>query len=86
MGFLRFYLYFFKAEQCSEGHFRWEQVAMVLTGDPRLEAYSSVLSSVYAYVCTSVHIQRYSLSHLQFLRANDAKLAKLGPKWLLGLL
>ena len=54
MGFLWFYLYFsFKAEQCSEGHFRWEKVAMVLTGNPRLGAYSSVLSSVYVcmYQC-----------------------------------
>ena len=53
VGFLLFYLYFFKAEQCSEGHFRWEQVAMALTGDPRLGAHSSVLSSVYVcmYQC-----------------------------------
>ena len=43
MGFLWFYLCFFKAEQCSEGHFRWEQDAMVLTGYPRLGAHSSVL-------------------------------------------
>ena len=70
----------------TEDHFRWEQVAMVLTRDPRLGAHSSVLSSVYVYVCTSVHIQRCFLSHLQFLRTSDAKLAKLRPKWLLGLL
>ena len=43
MGFLWFYLYFFKAEQCSEGHFSWEQDAMVLTGYPRLGAHFSVL-------------------------------------------
>ena len=59
---------------------------MVLTGDPRLGAHSSVLSSVYVYVCTSVYIQGYSLSHLQVLRTSDAKLAKLRSKWLPGLL
>ena len=43
MGFLWLYLYFFKAEQCSEGHFRWEQDDMVLTGYLRLGARFSVL-------------------------------------------
>ena len=43
MGFLGFYLYFFKAEQCSEGHSRWEQDDMVLTGYPRLGGHFSVL-------------------------------------------
>ena len=45
MGFLGFYLYFFKAEQCSEGHFRWEQDDMVLTGYPRLGGHFSVLKA-----------------------------------------
>ena len=61
MGFLWFYLYFsFKAEQCSEGHFRWEKSCYGIDRWPQIRSLlqctiQCVRMYVPVYISSAIH-------------------------------